>query len=85
MYLYGFEPCGYEIHISDIRGEIIMARCSVCDKTTVFGNNVSHSVRRTSRKWKANIRKVRAIVDGTPKTISVCTRCLRSNKVIRNV
>ena len=62
-----------------------MARCAICDKATVFGNNVSHSIRRTSRKWKPNIRKVRAIVDGTPKTISVCTRCLRSNKVVRNV
>ena len=62
-----------------------MAKCSICEKTTVFGNNVSHSIRRTSRKWKANIRKVRAIVDGTPRTVSVCTRRLRSNKVTRNV
>ena len=62
-----------------------MAKCAICDKATVFGNNVSHSIRRTSRKWKPNIRKVRAIVDGTPCTISVCTRCLRSNKVVRNV
>ena len=62
-----------------------MARCAICDKATSFGNNVSHSIRRTSRKWKPNIRSVRAIVDGTPKTINVCARCLRSNKVVRNV
>ena len=67
------------------RGCIYMARCAICDKSTVFGNNVSHSIRRTSRKWKPNIRKVRAIVDGEHKTISVCTRCLRSNKVVRNI
>ncbi|HHV97492.1 MAG TPA: 50S ribosomal protein L28 [Clostridiaceae bacterium] len=60
-----------------------MARCYVCEKGTVFGNNVSHSVRRTPRTWKPNIRKIKAIVDGTPKSIYVCTRCLRSNKVTR--
>lgn len=62
-----------------------MARCYICDKETVFGNNVSHSVRRTSRNWKPNVKKVKAIVDGSPKTIRVCTRCLRSNKVTRSV
>lgn len=62
-----------------------MAKCSVCSKATVFGNNVSHSMRATSRSWKANIRRVRVIDNGVPKTINVCTRCLRSNKVTRAV
>ncbi|HHY91585.1 MAG TPA: 50S ribosomal protein L28, partial [Clostridiales bacterium] len=35
------------------------------------------------RVWNANIQKVRAIVDGSPKRINVCTRCLRSNKIER--
>lgn len=62
-----------------------MAKCEICDKKTTFGNSVSHSIRRTNRKWKANIHKVRAIVDGTPKRVRVCTRCLRSGKVKRAV
>ena len=62
-----------------------MARCVICDKGTVFGNNVSHSVRRTNRAWKPNIKKVRVIENGTPKTITVCSRCLRSNKVTRAI
>lgn len=62
-----------------------MAKCDICSKETTFGNNVSHSVRRTSRVWKPNVRKVKAIVDGTPKSLNVCTRCLRSNKVTRAV
>ncbi|MGN1060067.1 MAG: 50S ribosomal protein L28, partial [Clostridia bacterium] len=45
----------------------------------------SHSHRRTNRTWKPNIRKVKAMVNGTPKTISVCSRCLRSNKVTRAI
>lgn len=62
-----------------------MAKCDICSKSTVFGNNVSHSVRKTNRSWKPNIRKVRIIDNGTPKTANVCTRCLRSNKVTRAV
>ena len=60
-----------------------MAKCSVCGKGGVFGQNVSHSNRKTNRSWKPNIRKVKAIVDGTPTTVAVCSRCLRSGKVTR--
>ncbi|MBE7009973.1 MAG: 50S ribosomal protein L28 [Ruminococcaceae bacterium] len=62
-----------------------MAKCEVCGKSMVFGIKVSHSHRRSNRTWKPNLRKVKAMVGGTPKTISVCSRCLRSNKVTRAV
>ena len=62
-----------------------MAKCEICSKETKFGNNVSHSVRRTSRTWKPNIRKIKVVENGTHKTISICTRCLRSNKVTRAI
>ncbi len=58
-------------------------RCSVCDKDFQTGNLVSHSNIKTSHRWKANVRTVRAIIDGAPKRVKVCTRCLRSNKVKR--
>ena len=60
-----------------------MAKCSVCGKGVVYGQNVSHSNRKTNRTWKPNIRKVKAVVDGTHKTVAVCSRCLRSGKVTR--
>jgi large subunit ribosomal protein L28 len=61
-----------------------MARvCDVCGKGKVSGNQVSHSNRHSKRTWSANLRNVRAIVDGTAKRVKVCTRCLRSNKVTR--
>jgi large subunit ribosomal protein L28 len=63
-----------------------MARvCEVCGKGKVSGNNVSHSNRHTKRTWSPNLRNVKAVVEGTPKTIKVCTRCLRSGKVQRAV
>lgn len=62
-----------------------MAKCDVCSKDTVYGNNVSHSVRRTSRSWKPNVKKVKVVSNGTPASMNVCSRCLRSNKVTRAV
>ena len=63
-----------------------MARkCEICEKKSSHGNNVSHSVRRTKRTWKPNIQRVRAVIDGVPQRIYVCTSCLRSGKVERHV
>ena len=60
-----------------------MAKCVVCDKSVHFGNQVSHSHRRSNKQWKPNVRTVRAIVDGSVKKLDVCTKCLRSGKVER--
>ena len=60
-----------------------MAKCDICSKEIAFGIQVSHSHRRTNRTWKPNVVKVRVIVNGTPRRINVCTRCLRSGKVVR--
>ena len=60
-----------------------MAKCEICGKGVVFGEAVSHSNRHTHRTWKPNIRKVKAVVNGTPKTDAVCSRCLRSGAVTR--
>jgi large subunit ribosomal protein L28 len=62
-----------------------MAKCDICGKEMSFGIKVSHSHRRSNKTWKPNIRHVKAIVDGSPRRIYVCTRCLRSNKVQRAV
>ncbi len=62
-----------------------MAKCEVCGKGVAFGNLSSHSNIKTRRSWGPNIQKVRAIVDGSPKRINVCTRCLRSGKVQRAI
>lgn len=61
-----------------------MARCcEVCGKTKKSGNDVTFSHRAIKRTWTPNLKRVRAIVNGSPKRIYVCTRCLRSGKVQR--
>ena len=60
-----------------------MAKCEYCGKDVSFGIKVSHSHRRTNRAFKPNVQKVKAIVNGSPKRVNVCTRCLRSGKVER--
>ena len=62
-----------------------MAKCEICSKEFAFGIKVSHSLRRSNRTWKPNVKKVKAIVDGSPRRINVCTRCLRSGKVTRAI
>ena len=62
-----------------------MAKCAGCGKGVAFGIKVSHSHRRSNRAWKPNVKRVKAVVNGTPKHINVCTRCLRSGKVTRAV
>ncbi len=64
-----------------------MAKCAVCGKSVNFGNQLSitrsHISKRSTRTFRANLRKVKAIVDGQPKRIEVCSKCLRSGKVVR--
>lgn len=60
-------------------------RCEICGKERQTGHRVSHSNIKTNRKWMPNIRKLRAKINGTTKTIKICTRCLRAGKVERAV
>lgn len=57
--------------------------CDVCNKGPVYGHNVSHSNIHTKRRWLPNLQTVKAIVDGSPKRIRVCTNCLKSGRVVR--
>ena len=65
------------------RGVKEMARCEICGKSKVFSIQVSHSHRRSNRDYKPNLRTVKANIDGSPKKITVCSRCLRSGLVER--
>jgi large subunit ribosomal protein L28 len=59
--------------------------CEVCGKKPSFGMSVSHSHVRTKRRWNPNIQRVRALVNGAPKRVNVCTGCLRAGKVVKRV
>jgi len=61
-----------------------MARvCEICGKRPIFGRSVSHAHNVTKRRFMPNLQRVRALVNGTPKRIYVCTSCLKSGKVIK--
>ncbi|MBQ7455997.1 MAG: 50S ribosomal protein L28 [Desulfovibrio sp.] len=56
--------------------------CAFCGKKPQVGNLVSHSNIKTKRRFNPNLQRVRhQFPDGTVRTISVCTRCIRSGKV----
>ena len=59
------------------------AVCEICGKKPGFGMQVSHSHRRSPRRWNPNIQRVRALVKGTPKRVNVCTKCLKAGRIVR--
>lgn len=59
------------------------AVCEICGRKPSFGMQVSHSHRRSSRRWNPNIQRVRALVNGSAKRLNVCTRCIKAGKIQR--
>ena len=57
--------------------------CEICGKVPVSGNTISHSARHTRRVRAPNIQRVHAIVDGKRKRVRVCTRCIKSGRVVK--
>ena len=63
----------------------VAAVCDVCGKGPGFGMSVSHSHRRTHRRWNPNIQTVRTRINGgNRKRLNVCTSCLKAGKVTRD-
>ncbi|MHB0978552.1 MAG: 50S ribosomal protein L28 [Thermoleophilia bacterium] len=59
--------------------------CAVCGKTPSFGNNRSHSMRATKRRWNVNVQKVHVVLKGKNTRAYVCAKCLKANKVQKAV
>jgi len=57
--------------------------CSLCGKKPGFGNNRSHSMVATKRRFEPNLQRVRIDDSGTPRRVYVCTRCLKAGKVVK--
>jgi large subunit ribosomal protein L28 len=68
---------------STLWSDPVASVCDICGKGPGFGNRVSHSHRRTPRRWNPNIQVVRATVGGTRKRLRVCTSCIKAGKVTR--
>jgi large subunit ribosomal protein L28 len=64
--------------------EIMSKKCDFCGKKPQVGNLVSHSNIKTKRRFNPNLQRVRhQFPDGSVRTLTVCTRCLRSGAVIK--
>ena len=58
--------------------------CDHCGKKPQSGNNVSHANNKSKRRFEPNLVSVRAqLPSGEVKTVTVCTRCLRSGAVCK--
>lgn len=58
-------------------------KCVVTGRQTRSGNKRSHAMNSSKRQWKANVQKVRIMVNGKPKRVYVSARALKSGKVER--
>lgn len=58
-------------------------KCVITGRKTGSGNKRSHAMNANRRKWKANLQKVRIMVDGKPQRVYVSARALKSGKVQR--
>ncbi|MBN1581953.1 MAG: 50S ribosomal protein L28 [Anaerolineae bacterium] len=55
-----------------------MAKCEMCGKSQMSGNNVPHSLHKTKRKWNPNIQKVTLSENGRSRKAYLCAKCLRT-------
>jgi large subunit ribosomal protein L28 len=58
-------------------------RCELCGKSPVVGRQHSHANNVSARRFEPNLQSVKAVINGGNKRIRVCTRCLRSRKVVK--
>ena len=57
--------------------------CDICGKGPWFGKQVSHSHRRSSRRWNPNVQKMKIWRDGKVERANVCTSCIKAGKIQR--
>ena len=51
-------------------------KCSICGKGPRVGNTVSHSHRKTKRRWLPNLQSVQ--LKKGEKRVYLCTQCLKN-------
>ncbi len=49
----------------------------------MVGSNVSHAHNVTKRRFNPNLQSVRAMINGSPKKIVVCTTCIKKGLVVK--
>ncbi|MGM9814295.1 MAG: 50S ribosomal protein L28 [Candidatus Enteromonas sp.] len=58
--------------------------CPITGKGPMTGNNRSHSLRATRRRWNVNLQKRKVMIDGQVVTIRMSNRAYRTiNKTVK--
>ncbi|MGD9581513.1 MAG: 50S ribosomal protein L28 [Vampirovibrionia bacterium] len=57
--------------------------CEICGKRPLKANKISFSNKHHRHQQSPNLQSVKAMINGTPKRINVCTSCLKADKVQR--
>jgi len=70
--------------------------CAICGKKPQQGNHIVrhglakakggiglHTTAVTPRRFLPNLHRVRALIDGTPRTIYACAACIKSGRVVK--
>ena len=66
--------------------------CEVCGKTVQIGRNIRHTTsgkwfrraHKTPRTFTPNIQRATLVVNGAPRRLNICTRCLRTAHKLRS-
>ena len=71
-------------------------KCEICGKGTIAGHNVprkglskkkggagQHIGVKSRRLFKPNLVKAKALVNGASRSVKICTRCLKSGRIIK--
>jgi large subunit ribosomal protein L28 len=75
--------CGFAAYIyeSFIKEKPMARVCAICGKDAMTGRNVSHAHNRTIKHFMPNLQSIRVDCEGKPKTMKVCTRCIKAGKI----
>jgi large subunit ribosomal protein L28 len=57
--------------------------CDICGKRPLYGHNVSHSHKKTLRRWEPSLRKIRIEDKRKIKVVKVCNKCVKAGKIKR--
>ena len=57
--------------------------CEMCGKKSGVGHSVSHSNRKTKRRWRPNLQKIRVLKGGVPGRSVVCASCIKAGKAVK--
>ncbi len=55
--------------------------CDICGKGSIVGNNRSHAMNATKRRFYPNLHSIKAEIKGEVKSVKICSSCLKANKV----